>query len=1195
MSQLVICVDVIPADGDAIAALVDSAPATLDTLNELAAALGDDPNFATTVSTSIGLKWTQDNTKISNWDTSFGWGNHASAGYIKPNGGTYTTASNKWAVIKNTGAGVGDYSEFQISNNADNYLVMGSIGSNFTDTAWAGSSYVYSDRELRLKANGEFKIYSGGYANSNIALTFSTDRNATFTGNVAAPSGTISGKLNVTKAGKTAYGLEIKGGFYGAPRLQVYDLAVDGNAYLGLGTDMSGAPYELSNYFPRYSGMGRWSVGSWAGDFGTGQYVSGYNEKMYITESASGISTRLNVLGDVGIGFSEVPAARLEIKGIDSTSSTDTSLFIKGGNSDGFYNNNQILFGFANSRNYAHAIKTRHQSNSVSGNAFDIYTWKYGDASSTPAGQHVMTIQGNGVGIGNTNPTAKLTITDEDGGESQLQVRNYATSATGSFTGNYMVELRSAYAPGSTGGALLVHTQESSDARPTMQVSSTAGVFATFVNGKVGIGTNLPAYKLHVLDSANFGTIAIGNITYPTLLTSNAVTGEFRIDNRSSAGAGYITFYPNGQAGTVGSEAVRISTNGNVGINTTSPQQKLDVQGSVVIGDYTSTNNVYMYDGYVDGSSSYYQIPRVNIGLSSAAAGGVDEAPVHLFLHNNNGTDGSWVKLSMGGRETTAGGNSVSWAGIAAKKTSGTSGSWASGDLYLWTKSSSTPVVNMVMKPSGNVGIGTDSPQAPLHIIAASTDNDALIQEWSYDTDALDRYSLMLKQTVTSGVVRYNFSMVNNNTAYNDVIVLDRGNVGIGTTSPSQKLQVAGNIYSTGYVQGGLATTSGYGGYAMFGSNSSSTPLAFGLDGGQYNMVINTSGLVGINTTSPQARLDVRSAGDTVGTSALLVSAGNSATNFNSNQIRLAYSGTGNFSHAIKTRHHDGNYLNAIDFYVWKYGTDSAGSVGTQHVMTLIQGGDASADTGRVGIGTTAPAYKLDVSGQARFTDGAHIQNGINLRRDLGAHSGISFYTPSYYNWQIYMSPAGATGAGANANLTAPSGLGTVTSWALRSRMEGVSTYGWLWETGGGSAGGATADVKMELGAETGTLRLVGDVIAYASDQRLKTNVKPIEDAVSKIKQISGVTYDWVDNITDEYGFYPTTMHEAGVLAQEIQKVLPEAVMTAPMNAPYTEKTGEDHNFLTVKYERIVPLLIEAIKELSNKVEELENKLNGNN
>ena len=66
----------------AISNLVDSAPTTLDTLNELAAALGDDANFSTTITTSIGTKWTQDNTKISNWDTAYGWGNHATQNYL---------------------------------------------------------------------------------------------------------------------------------------------------------------------------------------------------------------------------------------------------------------------------------------------------------------------------------------------------------------------------------------------------------------------------------------------------------------------------------------------------------------------------------------------------------------------------------------------------------------------------------------------------------------------------------------------------------------------------------------------------------------------------------------------------------------------------------------------------------------------------------------------------------------------------------------------------------------------------------------------------------------------------------------------------------------------------------------------------------------------------------------------------------
>ena len=80
---------------DQVANLVDSAPTTLDTLNELAAALGDDANFSTTVTNSIGTKWTQDNDKISNWDntytsvstnsatwdTAYGWGDHSTQNY----------------------------------------------------------------------------------------------------------------------------------------------------------------------------------------------------------------------------------------------------------------------------------------------------------------------------------------------------------------------------------------------------------------------------------------------------------------------------------------------------------------------------------------------------------------------------------------------------------------------------------------------------------------------------------------------------------------------------------------------------------------------------------------------------------------------------------------------------------------------------------------------------------------------------------------------------------------------------------------------------------------------------------------------------------------------------------------------------------------------------------------------------------
>ena len=133
----------------------------------------------------------------------------------------------------------------------------------------------------------------------------------------------------------------------------------------------------------------------------------------------------------------------------------------------------------------------------------------------------------------------------------------------------------------------------------------------------------------------------------------------------------------------------------------------------------------------------------------------------------------------------------------------------------------------------------------------------------------------------------------------------------------------------------------------------------------------------------------------------------------------------------------------------------------------------------------------------------------------------------------------------------------------------------------------ADGDARVMLSGQFGHGFFTGNVTAYASDERLKTNIKPIENALDKVSKIRGVTYDWVDNIESEYDFHPSTMHETGVIAQEIQEVIPDAVSEAPMNGNYTKKCGTDHEFLTVQKDKIVPLLIEAIKELKAEIDEL--------
>ena len=106
-----------------------------------------------------------------------------------------------------------------------------------------------------------------------------------------------------------------------------------------------------------------------------------------------------------------------------------------------------------------------------------------------------------------------------------------------------------------------------------------------------------------------------------------------------------------------------------------------------------------------------------------------------------------------------------------------------------------------------------------------------------------------------------------------------------------------------------------------------------------------------------------------------------------------------------------------------------------------------------------------------------------------------------------------------------------------------------------------------------GLISASGDIIAFASsDERLKDNLTPIGSAIDKINQIGGYEFDW--NSDSEH-----SGHDVGVIAQEIEKVLPEVVAT--------RKNG----YLAVRYEKIVALLIQAVKEQQLQIEELKSKL----
>jgi hypothetical protein len=110
-----------------------------------------------------------------------------------------------------------------------------------------------------------------------------------------------------------------------------------------------------------------------------------------------------------------------------------------------------------------------------------------------------------------------------------------------------------------------------------------------------------------------------------------------------------------------------------------------------------------------------------------------------------------------------------------------------------------------------------------------------------------------------------------------------------------------------------------------------------------------------------------------------------------------------------------------------------------------------------------------------------------------------------------------------------------------------------------------------------GSIRATGAVTAYYSDERLKTKLGNIENALDKLISLSGFYYE-ANETAQALGY--NVKREVGVSAQEVQRVLPEVVEAAPISDEY----------LTVQYDRIVPLIIEAIKELKSEVDAIKGK-----
>jgi hypothetical protein len=652
-----------------------------------------------------------------------------------------------------------------------------------------------------------------------------------------------------------------------------------------------------------------------------------------------------------------------------------------------------------------------------------------------------------------------------------------------------------------------------------------AGANALYVSasGRVGIGTtSTDPFRLAV--SGTIGILSTLNSTIGSLYIDHAGIQSWKIgvtgSNTSTLSIG------NDFGGTFANRAINIINTGDVGIGILTPSYKLDVNGTLRTTGNVLASNVINLIGTENNSA------KIKAGkfLSIADDG---------FTVGVNYTSDS---IPFSGYNLMVNGNTYNNGNIVA---------------------------------SGNAGIGILSPSAKLHVSGT-----------------------------TGGVFE-----VDGANAVNALFVSASGRVGIGTITPTlATLQIVGNVSAssytgsyTGSLTGALTGTASWtsnatvtltGDVTGTGTNSVATTIGAGK---VTNAMLATSSF-NIGTTS--ISLGRASAAQTLTGVSIDGSSGNvSISNLSTQQVATANLSAGSW-YTIAA--------NAGDRASAKF-TITDGTSGLHQAIHFYATAHFGTSTGaKISVLSNTYYSGPPVTGIRIITGGTYDGAMVQIYAAFNCTCSISIYDNQQFNgWVIKNAIVSTTNPGTvasfgaltttsslvdigsgksfsvsdniyiggattqyvalhagNYNSYAPTlgGTGATGNWGIYATSESLAT---VTSRGASTTAGITVN---------GALNATGDVIAYStSDIRFKTNITPISGALDKINQIGGYEFDWIPN-QEHHEFKG---HDVGVIAQEIEKVLPEVVKE------------RDNGYKAVKYEKIVPLLIEAIKEQQKQIDEL--------
>jgi hypothetical protein len=403
-------------------------------------------------------------------------------------------------------------------------------------------------------------------------------------------------------------------------------------------------------------------------------------------------------------------------------------------------------------------------------------------------------------------------------------------------------------------------------------------------------------------------------------------------------------------------------------------------------------------------------------------------------------------------------------------------------------------------------------------------------------------------------------------------------------------------------------------------SNDNSFKLGSG-SGNTNQLVLKGDGNVGIGTSTPgdfdgeSRNLVIRGGvnGSTPTIGMTIATDGNQASSGRC-AIRFADGINGNerYRGAVEYNH-NGDDMSFRTAGTQKMRIDSGGSIliGAGATSGTPTSDYRSLEIGRQGNTITGAPWKSNLyltcngtvtAGSTAFT--YRYANEAPARMDL-EDGNVTFYNAAAgtvgdtisWNQRMIVNSSGNVGIG---DTSAPNKLSVKDTGNLTCRFTGGTTFSlyqnntdgsvifsanhgnasptgvekrFIWQLAGGTA-------KMKL--DDGNLTVSGDVVAYGSpsDKRLKENIKPIESALDKVEKLQGVTFDWKDKKQDKaYDPDQAWKEDIGFIAQDVQKVIPELVRE------------NDNGMLSMRHQGIAPILLEAIKELKAEIEELKKQI----